>query len=259
MTTILDKIVETKKKEILQTIVPERRLTNRVKRSFINALTGSDHPVGVIAEVKKASPSKGIIKDNFNPVEIAVTYEQIGADAISVLTDKTYFKGHNDYLTAIKESVDLPLLRKDFIIDSIQVQESERIGADAILLIAAILEPQKLAELYTEARELGLDVLIEVHDERELEKVLKVVTPELIGVNNRDLRTFETDLRVTERLGQLIPSYTALISESGIHNHQDIKRVMEAGAKGILAGESFMLADDKQLFINQLIYGEAGQ
>ncbi|WP_069366649.1 indole-3-glycerol phosphate synthase TrpC [Salisediminibacterium beveridgei] len=254
---MLDKIVKTKQEEIKHIILPEQRITNRPNVSFVKAVKGSMHPLGVIAEVKKASPSKGIIKEDFAPVNIARIYSQIGADAISVLTDENYFKGHKNYLTAIKESVDLPLLRKDFIIESVQVQESERIGADAILLIAAILEPRQLAELYHEARELDLDVLIEVHDESELEQVLQVVTPELIGVNNRDLRTFETDLAVTERLGKLVPQGTTLISESGIHNHKDVLRVIHSGAKGILAGESFMLAEDKQAFMNQLIYGEA--
>lgn len=257
MTTILDKIVETKQEEIKRIILPEQRMTERPKISFVNAIRGSVHPLGVIAEVKKASPSRGIITEDFEPVNIAMNYFQIGADAISVLTDESYFKGHKDFLTAIKESINLPLLRKDFIIDTIQVQESERIGADAILLIAAILNPKQLAELYHEATEFGLDVLIEVHDESELEEVLSVVSPALIGVNNRDLRTFETDLGVTERLGKLIPEQSSLISESGIHRHEDVLRVINSGAKGILAGESFMLANDKKAFMNQLIYGEA--
>lgn len=256
MKTILESITETKKNELNRIVLSESRLTDAPKRSLVDAVRHTLWPVGVIAEVKKASPSRGIISHDFNPEQIAQAYEKAGANGISILTDEQYFQGHADYLTKIKQTATVPLLRKDFIIDSLQVKESERLGADAILLIAAILEPSALQEYYYEAVELGMDVLVEVHNQKETEDVLSVVTPALFGVNNRDLHTFHTDLSVTEKLSNLIPDESMLISESGIRTNSDIKRIQKAGSKGILAGESFMLAEDKARFMNELMYGE---
>ncbi|ADH99628.1 Indole-3-glycerol-phosphate synthase [[Bacillus] selenitireducens MLS10] len=256
MKTILEKITDTKKDELTRIVLPASRMTDAPKRSLTEAIRHSDWPVGVIAEVKKASPSRGVISQDFDPEQIAKAYEQAGANGISILTDEQYFQGHSEYLTRIKQTSSVPLLRKDFIIDSLQVKESERMGADAILLIAAILEPSALQEYYDEAVELGMDVLVEVHNQKETEDVLSVVTPALLGVNNRDLHTFHTDLAVTEQLAHLIPDESMLISESGIRTNADIKRIQKAGSKGILAGESFMLAEDKTRFINELMNGE---
>lgn len=256
MKTILETITDTKKEELSRIVLPESRLTDQPKRSLVESIRHTQWPVGVIAEVKKASPSRGIISEDFNPEKIARAYEQAGANGISILTDEQYFQGHADFLTAVKKTSAVPLLRKDFIIDSLQVKESERIGADAILLIAAILEPSAIQEYYHEAVELGMDVLVEVHNEKETEEVLSVVKPALLGVNNRDLHTFHTDLSVTERLSHLLPEESMLISESGIRTNADIKRIQEVGSKGILAGESFMLADDKTRFMNELMFGE---
>nr|WP_205774609.1 indole-3-glycerol phosphate synthase TrpC [Alkalicoccus luteus] len=252
--TILDTIVARKHDEVKATVLPERQIDGP-KRSMSQSLASGRLPLGVIAEVKKASPSKGLIAERFDPEGTARDYEASGAGAISVLTDRDFFQGNNRYLTSIRNQVSLPVLRKDFIIDHLQIEEADLIGADAILLIAACLEEAQLKEFSQHARERGMESLVEVHDETELEKVLRASQPDMIGVNNRDLRTFHTDLSVSERLRPMIPESTMFISESGIHTAQDVKRLYEAGADGLLIGESLMKSRDRTAFIRSL-FGE---
>ena len=200
----------------------------------------------LIAEVKKASPSKGIIRSDFDPVSIAMTYARSGAAAISVLTENRYFMGSLEYLKQIKEALKdykIPLLRKDFIHDSYQVYESRFYGADAILLIVAILTADRLAELMGLSHQLGMQCLVEVHNEAEA-KIAVNSGARIIGINNRDLRTFHVDLGVTERLRPLIPPCRIVVSESGIHGHEDITRLQQLGVNAVLIGEAFMAAAD---------------
>ena len=246
---ILDKIVEQKKIEVAR--LPARiiaagdlrdaMLEHGERRDFLAALrqprTGS---VALIAEVKKASPSAGIICQNFDPVRIAKEYEAAGASCLSVLTDGQFFQGSLDYLRQIRTAVKLPLLRKDFIIDERQILEAIEWGADAILLIVAILTDEQLARFHTLATEAGLAVLVEVHDEEELSRALKI-SPQLIGVNNRNLKTFQVDLATTEKLAPKIISHgSLLVAESGIHARADVERVRKCGAGAILVGESLL-------------------
>lgn len=247
---MLNKIIETKKEEVAQLVLPSVESVNPV--SFFNSLKNSKNEVALIAEVKKASPSKGLIKENFDPIGIAKEYENGGADAISVLTDSHYFQGKREYIPAIKKAVSLPILRKDFIIDQQQVLESKRIGADAILLIAEALEASKLYEFYQYATELGLDCLVEVHSSEALEGILSIFTPKIIGVNNRNLKTFEVTLEQTEAITSYIPEGSLFVSESGIFTNDDIKRVKKAGAKAVLVGESLMRAETPSKGISTL-------
>lgn len=193
----------------------------------------------IIAEVKKGSPSKGVIRADFDPLEIAETYQDNGATCLSVLTDEKFFLGHLRYLALIREQVGLPLLRKEFIIDPWQVYETRAAGADALLLIAAILEPQQIVDLAGLARELYLDVLLEVHDEAEME-IACATDIGLIGVNNRDLRSFVTDLGTTGRLARMLPPDRLLVAESGINNRADIERLQNDGARAFLIGEALV-------------------
>lgn len=247
MTTILDKIIVQKKREI-----KDGRYRSTGKRaevlplSFYDALRNPLRKLGIIAEVKKASPSKGVFVNPFHPVQIAKTYESLQMDCISVLTDELFFQGHPTFLTEIKKAINKPVLRKDFIIDEVQIYHSAEIGADAILLIAAILEKNQLKEYMDLADELKLDVLMEVHDERELEKVLSVVTPRIVGVNNRNLRTFETSLETTARLSSMIPKESLFISESGIKNREDVVFLQKHQVDGMLVGEAFMVEKKKE-------------
>ncbi|MDA7025639.1 indole-3-glycerol phosphate synthase TrpC [Bacillus sp. CLL-7-23] len=250
---MLDQIIERKRAELLKIELPED--LKLPKRSFKNALLSRNRFVALIAEVKKASPSKGLIKEPFDPVEIAKQYEQAKADCLSILTDEHFFQGKNEYLTAVKRVVSLPILRKDFIIDSVQVEEANRIGADAILLIGEALDSSKLYELYEEAVQKGMDVLVEVHEEKTLEGILKLFIPEIIGVNNRNLKTFETSISQTERIAKLVPDGTILISESGIGKKEDLILVKNCGAQAVLVGESLMREPSQQIAINQL-FGE---
>ncbi|WP_018751397.1 indole-3-glycerol phosphate synthase TrpC [Paenibacillus sanguinis] len=244
----LERIVETKKQEvqrlakIFSRIEAEERIAGLgPTRGFHRALTeGSQREMGLIAEVKKASPSKGLIRPDFQPVALAESYEAAGADCISVLTDETYFQGSGAYLEAIRAAVGIPLLRKDFIIDERQVYEARLLGADAVLLIAAILTDSQLRDYLALSQALGLDALVEVHDQLELERVLTLGTARLIGINNRNLRTFEVSLDTTAALAQLVPSDVTLISESGISSRQDIEYLSGKGANGVLIGETFM-------------------
>jgi indole-3-glycerol phosphate synthase len=253
---ILDTIVEQKKREIAKlrgTSVSARSLKNAITkrgdhRGFNYALR---HPrrgsVALIAEVKKASPSAGIIRADFDPVRIAQEYELAGASCLSVLTDEKFFQGSLEYLKQIRAAVKLPLLRKDFIIDERQILESVKWGADAILLIVAILSDSDLKRFHELATEAGLAALVEVHDEEELERAL-AIDARLIGVNNRDLKTFTVDLATTEKLARKAfatcsPEEVLLVAESGINTRVDVERVSRAGAKAILVGESLIRGD----------------
>lgn len=206
----------------------------------------------VIAEVKKGSPSKGIIRADFDPLEIAAIYQNNGATCLSVLTDETFFLGHLRYLALIREAVSLPLLRKDFICDPYQIYEARASGADAILLIAAMLDLDQLRDFFSVAQEIGLDVLLEVHDEAEMEKALRTECT-LIGVNNRNLRTFATDLGTTGRLARMLPANRLLVSESGINSRSDIVRLGSDGAGAFLVGETLMREDDIGTKLQELL------
>ncbi|MGN7455788.1 indole-3-glycerol phosphate synthase TrpC [Paenibacillus pasadenensis] len=257
----LDRIVHTKKSEV-EALASRFSLSAYEKeisgmepcRGFIGAVTARRRrDVGLIAEVKKASPSKGLIRADFNPVELAKTYEQAGADCISVLTDRDYFQGASEYLASIRAAVSLPLLRKDFLIDYRQVYEARVIGADAVLLIAAILDRPRLKELHEIAESLGMDVLVEVHDERELDGVLDAGIAKLVGINNRNLHTFETSLETTERLMRMVPAGLPVISESSISAPEDVAYVRSAGAAGVLVGEHFMRQPDPAEAVERLL------
>ncbi len=202
------------------------------------------YPMAVIAEVKKASPSAGLIAENFDPVKIAVEYEEIGADAISVLTDKKYFQGDLSYLQMIREEVEIPLLRKDFIIHESQIYEAVVAGADAILLIVAALEQDELTHLYDVAQECQLDVLVEVHNLEEMDRAMETEA-KIIGINNRNLRTFEVSLETTEQLSEEAGADCILVSESGIQSREDAVLVKAWGADAVLVGEALMRAKDK--------------
>ncbi|MBE0576321.1 MAG: indole-3-glycerol phosphate synthase TrpC [Desulfuromonadales bacterium] len=250
---ILDKIAEHKRREVA--LAKRRRSLMSLQRGvddledhprgFLRALraTADSGWTAVIAEVKKGSPSKGVIRADFDPLAIAGIYQDNGATCLSVLTDEHFFMGHLLYLGKIREVVNLPLLRKDFICDPYQIYEARVAGADAILLIAAMLDAGQLAEYNALATELHLDVLLEVHDESELETALTTGC-ELIGINNRNLQTFEIDLATTERLLPLIPAGYFVVAESGIVCRADILRLQHAGAQGFLVGESLMREDD---------------
>lgn len=252
--TILDRILAHKVEEVAaaKTQVPEAALLAQIAssptpRDFVAAL--QRETVALIAEVKKASPSKGVFVEDFDPVAIAVTYAQHGAAAISVLTDERFFQGHLDYLRAVRAAVAIPVLRKEFVIDPYQVIEARAAGADAVLLIVACLDDAQLAMLYAASTELGMAALIEVHDEAELERALKL-GPRLIGVNNRNLHTFSVDLATTTRLAALCPPEVTLVGESGIHSAADIERL--AGIHAVLVGESLILAPDRPAQIREL-------
>ncbi|WP_027714670.1 indole-3-glycerol phosphate synthase TrpC [Desulfuromonas sp. TF] len=246
---ILDKIIDHKRQEVAAAKFrsPEQELRARLTeledrpRGFVQALHAveGEGRTPVIAEVKKGSPSKGVIRPDFDPVAIAEIYEANGAACLSVLTDERFFMGRLEYLTEIRRHVKLPLLRKDFVCDPYQLYEARAAGADAVLLIAAMLDLVQLRDFTALARELGLDVLLEVHDEQELETALQV-NCELVGINNRDLRTFVTDLSTTERLAKHVPGNRLIVGESGIHCRADVVRLQRGGARAFLVGESLM-------------------
>ena len=246
MENILTKIIEQKKVEVAK--LKERALDdsvmiNIVRPSLVENLKTAKS-MAVIAEIKRASPSKGDIKINVNPIEQALSYESGGAAAISVLTDEVFFKGSIADLRNVSEAIQIPRLCKDFIIDEIQIDRAHRAGATIILLIVAALSKKRLHELYQYAKKKGLEVLTEVHDEAELERALEL-NAELIGINNRNLKTFKVDLAVTERLAKLLdPKRHIIISESGIKTKEDVMRVKDAGAKAVLVGETLMTASN---------------
>ena len=226
---------------------------------FAIALEATRKPEGpaLIAEIKKASPSLGLLreefKEKFEPVTIARQYKEHGASALSVLTDKHFFQGSLDDLKAVKDAVGLPALRKDFMVDDVQFYEARAYGADCVLLIVAALEKRQLADFFALATELKMDVLIETHHEKELDLVLeRLPEARLIGINNRDLKTFATDLGVTLRLARRIPSDKVIVSESGIHKRDDVKRLLEAGVHAMLVGESLIKAQNVGVKIKEL-------
>ncbi len=245
---ILDEIVAHKQQVVNQAKSRETKeeLNTAAKqapplRNFRAALTSGG--MDLIAEVKKASPSKGVIREDFKPVAIAQQYQQAGANALSVLTDQKFFQGKLAYIAGIKEAVELPILRKDFIIDPYQIYQARAYGADAILLIAAILEPEE-AEYYLQlARQLGLDVLLEVHNQSELKTALQIGA-DIIGINNRDLTVFDVDLQTTIQLQQEIPEDKVIVSESGIQEQTDIELLADNNVDAVLIGEALMRADD---------------
>jgi indole-3-glycerol phosphate synthase len=219
--------------------------------SRVTALAASGP--AVIAEVKKASPSAGVIRENFRPADIASSYERGGAACLSVLTDEPFFMGCDDFLVQARRSCSLPVLRKDFMVDPWQIHQSRAIGADCILLIVAALQRDQLQELDGLARETGLDVLVEVHDETELEDALSTQA-RLVGVNNRDLHTFTTDLAASERLRPMIPEDRTMVTESGIHTVQDVRRMQESEINAFLVGEAFMRSADPGVALQKLFF-----
>ncbi len=254
MTTILDTILAEKFYEVAERQtrrpLPHPDIQAEMDdlpppRDFLKALAQrrAGGSTALIAEVKKASPSAGVIRADFDPVEIARAYETAGADCLSVLTDERFFQGHDRYLPAVKAAVSLPVLRKDFIVDPYQIYEARLLGADAVLLIAAALRPEQLRQYHDLARALGLTALVEVHTEREMEAAL-AADAMLIGINSRDLRSFVTDLGVVERLAAMVPPGITLVAESGLKTVADVARVARAGAHAILVGETLMRAPD---------------
>jgi indole-3-glycerol phosphate synthase len=252
MSDILERIVAVKREEIaaakLQRSLASLRSeaeARRDGRGFVMALRSkvSAGRAAVIAEVKKASPSKGVLREHFVPAEIAASYERGGAACLSVLTDERFFQGAAAYLREARAACALPVLRKDFMVDAYQVFEARAMGADCILLIAACLGDAQMAELEAQAQTLGMDVLVEVHDGAELERALRLATP-LVGINNRNLRSFEVSLQTTLDLLPRVPAERLLVTESGILAQTDVRRMREAGVHAFLVGEAFMRADD---------------
>jgi indole-3-glycerol phosphate synthase len=252
----LEEILQAKRAEIerLQPRAAELRKKAQGRKTFRDfraALQREDEKVALIAEVKKASPSAGIISETFDPVEIAQKYERGGADAVSVLTDEKFFHGRLAFLNDIRSAIDLPLLRKDFILDEVQIAESVAAGADAILLIVAALAQEQLVRLYQATTEYQLSVLVEVHTRDELERALDAGA-EIIGINNRDLTTFEVNLSVTEELSDSVPDEIILVSESGIKSAKDVARIGACGVDAILVGEALMRGEISLTDLRQL-------
>jgi indole-3-glycerol phosphate synthase len=261
MSDILDRIIDVKREEvrIAQQSAPleELRLqaSTRDRRDFVGAIRAK-HEAGlaaVIAEVKKASPSKGVLREHFVPADIARSYEKHGAAVLSVLTDVQFFQGSAQYLEEARAACQLPVIRKDFIVDPYQVLEARAMGADAILLIVAALETSQMQELEAYAHSLGLAVLVEVHDKNELVGALTLKTP-LIGVNNRNLRTFETSVETTLGLLEMMPADRIVVTESGIRSHIDVDRMRAANVNTFLVGEAFMRAEDPGVELARMFF-----
>jgi len=214
-----------------------------------------DNPYRIIAEVKKSSPSKGVIREDFDPMVIAQAYEKGGADSLSILTEPHFFQGDKEYLGMVRRYVSIPLLRKDFIVDKYQLVEALAFGADYVLLIAMALSRKELKELYDYARHLGLDVLVEVHNKTDLVKAI-FAGAEIIGINHRNLETFEMDMCLTEKLIPLIPNGKIIVAESGINDHETVVEISKMGADAFLVGEHFMRQDDITAAIRQVKYGK---
>lgn len=249
---VLQRIVARKREEIdeRQLATPLVELQRRAgeadpTRGFVAALKQrvAAGDAAVIAEIKKASPSKGVMRENFDPVEIAKSYQDGGAACLSVLTDRDFFQGHEDYLVAARDACNLPVIRKDFIVDPYQVIESRSIGADCILLIVAALDDTSLRELHGLAVEVGMDVLVEVHDSDELDRAMHLEL-DLIGINNRNLRTFDTTLDTTLNMLDAVPPGCLVITESGIHRREDVTRMRDNDVHAFLVGEAFMRVPD---------------
>ena len=242
--------VEQRKKSLPLSYLKERIALREATLDFAHTLEGTQ--TRLIAEIKRASPSRGTLCPDFNPVELAKKYVQGGAAAISVLTEANYFKGSIDHLAAIREEINLPLLRKDFIFDPYQVYESRAYGADALLLIVAILSQEQLEELLSLSHNLGLSCLVEVHSEGEVERALRSQA-KIIGINNRDLSTFTIDINTTRRLLPLIPRGRIVVSESGIRSRKDIEKLKGWGVNAVLVGEALVTADDVVTKVRELI------
>jgi indole-3-glycerol phosphate synthase len=256
--SILDEIVASKRREIAaaKQRMPLEEMEDQAAsappvRDFRAAIQGPG-PIRLVAEVKKASPSAQVIRADFDPIAIARTYQDHGASCLSILTDAPYFQGHLSYLARVRASVAIPLLRKDFLIEEYQVVEARLAGADAILLIAEILDDAILARLQARARALGMAALVELHAEENLPRVLGSGA-ELVGINNRDLSRFETDLERTFRLRDRIPDHITLVSESGIRSRRDVERLEAAGVSAVLVGETLMRAEDIGLAVERLL------
>lgn len=260
MSDILNQIVDVKRQEIAAALKKKSLAAMRadaesrvLTRDFVGAMRAkmAAGKAAVIAEIKKASPSKGVLRTDFEPADIAQSYAENGAACLSVLTDRQFFQGQPDYLKQARASCELPVLRKDFMVDPYQIYESRAMGADCILLIAACLEDGQMAELEAIARSLDMAVLVEVHDAAELERALKLKTP-LVGINNRNLRTFEVTLETTLSLRDRVPADRLLVTESGILGRADVQRMREAGVNAFLVGEAFMRAPDPGVALAEL-------
>ncbi len=260
--TILTRILARKGQEVAerQQAVSEADLLalaekQSAPRGFIDALNQriAVGDAAVIAEVKKASPSKGVMREEFHPADIAKSYAQGGAACLSVLTDADFFQGHEDYLIAARDACDLPVIRKDFITHGYQVTEARAIGADCILLIVAALNDAQLRDLHQQANALGMDVLVEVHDAEELERAL-ALDLKLVGINNRNLHTFDTSLNTTLDLLPRIPEGVTVITESGIHTRDDVELMRDHEVNGFLVGEAFMREEDPGLALKRLFF-----
>ena len=261
MNSILEKIVQHKlteiaadKKAVPFTQLEALALEADAPRDFVSALRSDLPQVGLIAEVKKASPSKGVIREDFDPVAIATEYASAGANCISVLTDNHFFQGHLDYLREIRSAVDVPLLRKDFILDEYQVLQARAAGADAVLLIAECLTPNRLKALHDQITQVGMTALVELYDAENLDAVL-ACKPTLVGVNNRDLNTFEVDLGHSMRIRTQVPADITFVSESGIFNHADVELLQTNQVDAMLVGESLMRSDNISDAIRKLRLG----